>query len=138
MMGDDSISLDAQARKCDSDNYFPPAFATGQITQVDPSGNGTSCYSLNVSDVDKWDNETAADGNSDKDDNGLDNAEDEDTSKGVVDKSSSKEDDTEDGGLSTGAIIGIVIAVVAVPLAIVYFGQRRRQQLQNQEELARN
>ena len=37
MMGDDSISLDAQARKCDSDNYFPPAFATGQITQVDPS-----------------------------------------------------------------------------------------------------
>lgn len=138
-MGDDSISLDAQARKCDSDNYFPPAFATGQITQVDHSGNGTSCYSLNVSDVDKWDNETAVDGNSDKDDNGLDNAEEEDTSKGVVDKSSSEEDNTEDGdGLSTGAIIGIVIAVVAVPLAIVYFGQRRRQQLQNQEELARN
>ena len=90
-----------------------------------------------MSDVDKWDNETAADGNSDKDDNGLDNAEDEDTSKGVVDKSSSEEDDTEDD-LSTGAIIGIVIAVVALPLAIVYFGQRRRQQLQNQEELARN
>jgi len=64
----------------------------------------------------------------------------EDTSKGIVDKSTGGEEVTTDGdGLSVGAIIGIVIAVVVVvvPLAIVYLGHRRRQQQQGREELAR-
>jgi len=62
----------------------------------------------------------------------------EDTSKGGVDKiTGGEEEDTIDGGLSVGAIIGIVIAVVVVPLAIVYLGHRRRQQQQDREELAR-
>ena len=151
MATSESTSLVSEANITESDEKDDEGIeeegTTTTLATISSGTGGTSTIAVGLLPEDmEEDNDTVVEDNPDTEvDNGgleLENTEEsdstEDTSKGIVDKSSSEEEDTTDGdGLSIGAIIGIIIVVVVVPLAIVYLGHRRRQQKQDREELAR-